>query len=300
MLLISSICLSIAVAQTDSALTFYPLQKGNRWQYQTATVGTLGYPSTLSHYYEVDVTGDTTLPNGNNYFVVECSENRVTHPRFQRIDSSTSQIIAFDTSGGGKEYVIDSLRAPARSAFSGCRLPPIPVTLMWSVDTVFYYGSQRIRRHYETVMIYGPYILYTLTQGFGLTAMETGVFDLDQNQVSITTDALVYANIGGKEFGTFVYVPPKAPITNSFELYQNYPNPFNPITTIDYMISTSCDVNLKVFDILGNEVATLVNEKEQAGVHSARFIGNNLSTGIYFYRLEAGMFTQTRKLMLLK
>lgn len=85
-----------------------------------------------------------------------------------------------------------------------------------------------------------------------------------------------------------------------FELSQNYPNPFNPTTTISFQIPKAEQVKLSVFDLLGNEVATLVNGKVSAGTHQVVFDGSNLGSGIYYYRLTAGDFTATRKLLLLK
>jgi hypothetical protein len=86
----------------------------------------------------------------------------------------------------------------------------------------------------------------------------------------------------------------------SFRLAQNYPNPFNPTTTIAYQLSNAVNVSLKVFDVIGREVATLVNERQSAGSYQAAFNATNLSSGVYFYRLQAGNFTETRKMMLVK
>ncbi|MFH1194249.1 MAG: LamG-like jellyroll fold domain-containing protein [bacterium] len=92
-------------------------------------------------------------------------------------------------------------------------------------------------------------------------------------------------------------------LPKSFELSQNYPNPFNPSTTIKYSIpavETPYMASLRVYDILGNEVATLVNESKPAGNYEVKFDASNLSSGIYFYQLNAGSFTATKKLILLK
>ncbi len=85
-----------------------------------------------------------------------------------------------------------------------------------------------------------------------------------------------------------------------FVLSQNYPNPFNPSTTIKYSIPASNFVTLKVYDVLGNEVSNLVNEYKNAGSYEVNFDGSQLSSGTYFYKLESGAFSQTKKLQLLK
>ncbi|MFA6978508.1 MAG: T9SS type A sorting domain-containing protein [Ignavibacteriaceae bacterium] len=85
-----------------------------------------------------------------------------------------------------------------------------------------------------------------------------------------------------------------------FQLNQNYPNPFNPSTVISWQLSVRSLVTLKIYDVLGNEVATLVNEENPAGNYKIDFKGNNLASGIYFYTLRAGNFIQNRKMLLLK
>ncbi len=84
------------------------------------------------------------------------------------------------------------------------------------------------------------------------------------------------------------------------EVGQNFPNPFNPSTTINYKIPTNGFVTLKVYNILGEEVATLVNEEKETGIHQVKFDGSNLSSGMYFYKLTAGKTTEIKKMMLLK
>jgi hypothetical protein len=95
---------------------------------------------------------------------------------------------------------------------------------------------------------------------------------------------------------------PKPIIPDRFELMQNYPNPFNPATIIKYSIPDRRGVlvTLKVFDLLGGEVTTLVNEQKSPGIYQATFNGISLPSGIYFYQLRAGSFVQTKKLVLIK
>ncbi len=89
-------------------------------------------------------------------------------------------------------------------------------------------------------------------------------------------------------------------IPAQFTLYQNYPNPFNPSTTIKYSIPKASLVSLKVYDILGREVASLVNEEKPAGNYKAVFNASSFASGVYFYRIQAGSFIAIKKLLLLK
>jgi hypothetical protein len=91
----------------------------------------------------------------------------------------------------------------------------------------------------------------------------------------------------------------------AFALSQNYPNPFNPTTEIQFTIVNRLLTIVKVFDVLGREVATLVNEVKEPGTYTVQFSakgenGSNLSSGVYFYRLQAGSFVQTKRLLLLR
>ncbi len=93
---------------------------------------------------------------------------------------------------------------------------------------------------------------------------------------------------------------PSPAVAKNFELGQNYPNPFNPSTVIRYALPSKARANLTVFNSLGQVVKELVNENEEAGYHEVRFDGTGLASGVYFYRLQAGSFVETKKLTLLK
>jgi len=100
--------------------------------------------------------------------------------------------------------------------------------------------------------------------------------------------------------GSPVFVANNSSIVEKFKLYQNYPNPFNPTTSIRYQISNNGYVTLKVFDILGKEIAILVNEKKSAGEYEVQFTDYRLSSGIYFYTLNVGDISETKKMILTK
>ncbi len=126
------------------------------------------------------------------------------------------------------------------------------------------------------------------------------------------------ANQNGAAFGLFAALPNgtvvalpavdasaglakvESSLPSDFALNQNYPNPFNPTTTIEFSLPTPSDVSLKVYNVIGQEVASLVDGPMGAGSHTVQFDASNLSSGVYFYRLTAGGVTQSKKMSLLK
>lgn len=110
-----------------------------------------------------------------------------------------------------------------------------------------------------------------------------------------------YSSIGAYLTGVGIDAIDELPgIPKEFALSQNYPNPFNPTTVINYQLPVNSFVTLKIYDILGREVMTLVNGRQSAGYYNATFKAMNLPSGIYFYRHQAGTYSNTRKLLLLK
>jgi len=97
-----------------------------------------------------------------------------------------------------------------------------------------------------------------------------------------------------------VAVDPTFELASAVKLHQNYPNPFNPTTTIRYDLPKPTLVRLSVYDILGREVAVLVNRGINAGAYEVKFDAMGLASGMYFYRLTAGSFVQTRKMLVVK
>ncbi|RPI65284.1 MAG: T9SS C-terminal target domain-containing protein [Ignavibacteriales bacterium] len=126
--------------------------------------------------------------------------------------------------------------------------------------------------------------------------------EIDDNYIYAgSMDSLIYRRRISEIF-TDVEEQPTQP--EEFKLEQNYPNPFNPSTRIHYQVSSISQVTLKVFDVLGNEIATLVNEEKPAGSYEVEFqstvINRQLASGIYFYQLKADEFIQTKKMLMIK
>jgi Outer membrane protein Omp28/Secretion system C-terminal sorting domain len=125
-------------------------------------------------------------------------------------------------------------------------------------------------------------------------------FGIEQIDDRALRDTILSRSINWLTENVVVNTDNRKSVSYDFNLKQNYPNPFNPTTMINYSISTSAFTTLKVYDVLGNEVATLVNGENSAGNHNVEFNASKLSSGIYFYKLQSGSFVQTKKMMLLK
>jgi len=163
------------------------------------------------------------------------------------------------------------------------------------------------------VVIVGNFDVVTqsATPSFHNTGIWYSYFD---NDSIIVNDIYQQVSLGPGEFKiyTTVKLPPQEPniVTEigeegvsdigNYALLQNYPNPFNPSTTISYDIRSTGFVTLKVYDMLGNEVTTLVNENQESGSYSIDFNGANLASGVYFYKLQSGDFSAINKMLLLK
>ena len=136
---------------------------------------------------------------------------------------------------------------------------------------------------------------YLESRGIPIAGIDTD-FDGDQRNADST-------DIGADEFeGIYKItgVEDEIGIPTEFALEQNYPNPFNPSTTFRYSIPTQSKVVIKVFDLLGNEIATLMDEEKSVGTYELKWNAEQLSSGIYFYQLKASDYVNTKKMLLLK
>ena len=137
------------------------------------------------------------------------------------------------------------------------------------------------------------YSYEALTSTEGPSFIIVGVTDDDSSSIQI--DELWY-----NERPAGLGISDEAPIASRYELGQNYPNPFNPTTHIRFNIPETANAKLTVFNVMGEEVATLVNGVMQAGGHTVSWNAASMPTGVYFYQLESGNFSQTKKLLLVK
>jgi photosystem II stability/assembly factor-like uncharacterized protein len=188
-------------------------------------------------------------------------------------------------------------------------------SLSWGTDLEFIPENPSMV-WYSSLGSYGSNVFFsndtgkTWTKEFGLDNLRFNdiVFTdenngwLLANQPSTGRKTRIFRTTNGGHGGIVISVDDNDLRINptGFKLEQNYPNPFNPTTSLQYTIDSRQFVTLKVFDLLGREVATLVNEEKPSGEYQVEFDGTNLPSGIYFYRLKAGQYSETRKMVLLK
>ena len=151
----------------------------------------------------------------------------------------------------------------------------------------------------------GGGVFQTNDNGDHWQAMNSGLTNTDIKCLAMSPDGYLYTGTKGggvfKSVNTTLGVKRiSGNIPNKFALRQNYPNPFNPSTIIKYTLPKASPVTLKIYDILGRELKTLVNGSQEAGYKSVQFNASALPSGIYFYRLQAGAYVETKKLLLLK
>ncbi len=147
-------------------------------------------------------------------------------------------------------------------------------------------------------------IYYSSNGGANWTLQYTAPAGNNYHLTRARTGSVVWAvrsNGGIARYGTVIGISTiSSEIPSSYELSQNYPNPFNPVTKINFALPKSGLVTMKVYNTLGKEVKTLVNEYKNAGAYVVDFNASNLSSGVYYYKLEAGEFTSVKKMILVK
>lgn len=148
-------------------------------------------------------------------------------------------------------------------------------------------------------------IFESTNQGVNWTSINTGLTNLKIQSLFLDTNGSLYAGTPQGLFKTLTSTVTgvqnvQSSTPQNYSLSQNYPNPFNPTTTIEYSIPKTSFVTLKVYDVLGREVAVLVNQEKNPGLYKITFDGGSLSSGVYFYRIKTGEFISSKKLLFLK
>jgi len=268
---------------------FFPLAAGNKWQFKV-TEWDPSVPYSSIDTTTINVIKDTTLPNNINYFVLDGY-----FPLGGMLRSDSIGVYYYDSRDSSDCIVYNynsKLYEPYKTGFQAGKDSAI-VTLQ-QIDS-----SEVLLRKTKTLSFSYNWMIghiITLGEEIGPVYFHTGG---DGTTLRIDYE-LIGSKINDKTYGNITSTRNSEIKLDNYTLYQNYPNPFNPVTTINYTIAAKDFVTIKVFDFLGKEVATLVNEEKPAGSYSVNFNGNKLSSGVYFYRMHAGSFVETKKLILLK
>ena len=273
----------------------FPLQVGNRWDYTDCWWNPIPQwdCDTTVHY----VVADTLFPNGKTYYMIR-PMNYYFFKDYMRADSIG--IYYYDTLCNKEWLYFDyNLRVGDYvnvGQFWYCdttNLPKVYKTL--DTITVFFEDTVRMMIFYYNEGLDNDYRV-TVIPEFGFVEWDQYGFFANYN---INLKGCI---LSGVTYGILTSVQDEITLPNYFSLSQNFPNPFNPSTIIQYEISSRQFIVLKVYDVLGNEVATLVNEEKEPGTYKVEFKleNNKLSSAVYFYRLKTGSYGQTKKMLLLR
>ena len=261
------------------AAKFYPLAVGNQWSYHYISRGGNPIPCYPNNQYNyiITITGDTVF-NGHKYYKFSNGDRL-------RIDSTSMNVYKFLGAG---ECLIDSLLAKKNSQVNSCEL--------WGVvnDTNMVSFAGENRRSFN---ISG--IGYSKRLMFGIGIYFHGGCELGSGFDKQLNGCI----INGVQYGQMLGLNNISnELPAQYSLSQNYPNPFNPVTKIKFDISGSSETQtlLSVYDVLGREVTVLVNQQLQPGTYEADWDASAYPSGVYFYKLEIGSFTDTKKMVLLK
>ena len=286
----------------EEVLNFYPLAIGNKWVFDKVTVEHNPYPNYYHSIIVKEVLGDTIASNGKHYYKVN-DETIWESSVLERVDSIDGKVYRYyeDPSLPENEYLAYDLLAEVGDTINSFRsgFNTVMFTTMYAETTFEKWGLTKPKKVFGEYTLHPP--IFSLTQDIGLDSI---YFYFDFGETYITLKGCI---IDGAVYGDTVTVgveDEETPLATSFKLEQNYPNPFNPNTVISYRLPVTSNVTLKVYDVLGNEIATLVNEEKPAGEYEVEFSPESSikhpASGIYFYQLKAGSFIQTRKMVYLK
>jgi hypothetical protein len=169
------------------------------------------------------------------------------------------------------------------------------VQLQWTTATELNNHGFEIERSYNSK----DFFTAGFVKGNGTTTETKSYNFTDSPPINSVYYRLKQVDFNGSyEYSNVIYVDLNQ--VNGFSLSQNFPNPFNPVTVISYQLPQSGMITLKVYDILGREVASLVDEYQPEGRYEVEFDAEGLSSGVYLYRIKAGSFMETRKMILLR
>ncbi|MDX2129021.1 MAG: T9SS type A sorting domain-containing protein, partial [Chloroherpetonaceae bacterium] len=269
----------------------------------SGTPGT--YTMTLRGENAPGITNVTSLriakrPNGGSWSSVGAGTSSANTGTFDSPSVVQSGMTGFSEFTIGADGAINPLPVEL-SAFTGARSAN-GILLTWTTASEKNNSGFEVQRNTEQ----GEWKALGFVKGKGTTTEAQSYSFIDRSVSGKVTYRLKQIDFDGK-FELHPTIEVDAGLPNTYALNQNYPNPFNPSTTIGYQLPVAGAVSLKVYDVLGREVSTLVNASQAAGSYQANFNASNVSSGVYFYRLEVRStgsqtvnFMQTKKMVLVK
>ncbi len=282
----------------EKNVNYYPLNVGNRWFYKELGIS-CGYDGCDSYtrLIKVKVSGEITKPNNRRYRVVEhfrAKDNVLIETEYLRIDSSTARVYAY-TNEGSEILKWDFAMTVNDSLTFRDGYPEYQSLTLTQQDRDTVFSKWVATMEFEQYNLGIPY--YRFAKGFGLI-YRWHEFDFGNAEMHLqgaVIDGVVYGD-------TLLVGIDEAEQTqpNTITLHQNYPNPFNPSTTIVYELPRRAQVKIEIFDSSGRRVATLFDAPQNPGRHELNFNATHLASGVYYYRLKAGQFMQTKKMLLVK
>jgi len=241
-----------------------------------------------------------SIDNGANWTAIN---NGLTNPTIFALAVYDTNLFAGSNGNGIWKRPIDSVVPVELTSFTA-NTNGNSVSLSWSTSTETNNSGFSLERKQvfssQSTVNNEEWNEISFILGHGTTT-ETQSYSFEDN--NLTSGKYLYRLKQIDFDGTFEYSNEVEVIINApekFELSQNYPNPFNPSTKIRYQVASTNPVNLKIYDVLGNEVATLVNEVQPNGNYEVEFNASGLASGTYFYKLQSGEFIQTKKMVLIK
>ena len=284
------------LAQND----FFPLNIGNQWNYS--------YKSEESQFFDISFRYQLTTDSGSiKYNIIDSlnqdsviiwtfQEQDIIERRTQNFYDSTDTAFSINANSTFQltEYLDSNHTLKSQSYFEVFTFPvkwnylisSTPITRFNEDSSIFI-----IQEYHYIIAIYRDSLVFNKNVGlvYAKSIIDKGPNTPYYYKWEASLDSYVTDSRNEETFN------PKG-----FELYHNYPNPFNPTTTINFEIPVGSDVSIKIYNSLGEEIRTLIDEYKNPGSYTIRFDASNLASGIYFYQLKAKDFISTKKMVLLR
>jgi hypothetical protein len=292
----------ILFSQSDTTyLSYYPLHTNNYWQYYEYIEDYIP-PMYQIKYYSIEVLGDTLLPNGKEYKILEktyLDTSQYSFYLYERIDTLSGNVYRYSTFHPNDEYLLDSLKSQPGDTSLSARSDLYTynsqgyVCLSIYPDTVLNLLTTSIE--FEGLFILLP-TKHKLSSGLGFSYL-TESYDFGMHTI-----VLRYAVIEGTEYGVPVTITSDYDTVNSRSLIlnSNYPNPFNSVTVIEFSLSKPVKVEIDIFSIDGRKTENIESANLDSGVHRYLWDGSDYPSGVYIYRINSLHETHFGKCILIK